>query len=447
MICHFFARTRIVTSILFSLFIGTLSAEDSTEYKLNGYGHWQVGQVIKGRAARTMDHQWMTNALLGLKIEAQPSERLMVLFSPEFKLYFPYPELNGIGTRRSQSVSYINEVNGNFAFGDIESPIAELKLGLFNYKYNPDSKDLGEYLFRTGTYPPFMINNFDYAKARLCGGVLSVNPISDLRIDAILTSELQYYPLYDFSLAFLADYKISNALSFGAGIDFARLIPIKPSVTSPKHPNEKVTGQDPEAIRYNNKGVGDTSYSGYYSFKATKLMFRTTLDPKAFLPDLGFGKEDLKVYFETVLTGLPIKSFPDSAHPDLYGKISRLLPILVGVNIPAFNLLDVFSLEVEYFRSRMPNDYNAQATRSVPLPSVIKIQPPGPSNYNPEDYKERDISWAIYASKQVVKGFSLVGLIAYDHMRMPYTDGSESTDEAMTKNGDWAWQAKTKFEF
>jgi len=318
--CDFFSNNlRVIITVVSLLAVGSLAAEENLHYSLSGYGHWQVGEVVKGSASSLMDHQWINSAVVGLVITANPSERLSIKISPEFKLFFPYPELNTIGTRRSQAVSYINEINGNIAFGDVENPFAEFRLGVFNYKYNPDVKDLGEYLFRTGTYPPFMINNFDYAKARLCGMVLRLNPVPDLKVDAILTSELQYYPLYDFSLSFIAEYKLLKAFNFGAGVDFARLIPVDERKTSPDENTPNVGERAYQMIQYK-KNSSDTGYSGLYTFKATKLMARVNVDPKVFFPDLGFfGKEDLKIYGEIAITGLPVKNIPDSAHPDLYG--------------------------------------------------------------------------------------------------------------------------------
>lgn len=36
-------------------------------------------------------------------------------------------------------------------------------MGYFPYKFNPDATNLGEFLFRTGTYPLYLISNFNHS--------------------------------------------------------------------------------------------------------------------------------------------------------------------------------------------------------------------------------------------------------------------------------------------
>jgi hypothetical protein len=459
---HFLPRALTVALVITLNTVGSFGEEAEKNYTIGGYGYWLSGQIVSGRPNEiitpdvlALSHQWLSSALVGITIISKPSDRLTLTFKPEMKLYYPIPEKSGIDTRRLRSVNDIREANGNFIFGNAENPFAELRLGLFNYKYNPDVRDLGEFLFRTGTYPAYIINNFDFAMARLCGLQVRTRPVNNLTLDAIFISELQYYPLYDFSLAFLAEYNFFKAFSFGAGVDFARIIPVDPTKTTipEKEPNPSQVLVPQSSYK---KNSADTGYSGRYSFKATKLMARGSFDVKALLGGLDFlGKEDLKVYGEIALTGMPIKSVPDSAHPDLYGDISRLMPMVAGFNIPAFKLLDVLSVEVEYFPNRMPNDYN-QVASGVPLPgygnldpltSKFYIRPPGKAVYDPLSYKGRDLGWAVYAKKEVVKGFSIIGQAAYDHVRMIDLNGYDQTYEIMSKHGDWAWMTKMEFSF
>ena len=92
---------------------------------------------------------------------------------------------------------------------------------MFTFKYNPDGRNFGDYIFRTGTYPTYIITNFDFPAARLLGLHLSSDPIANLHADLLLTSEAFIYPLFDFSLTGIASYKLFNAIEIGAGIDFA----------------------------------------------------------------------------------------------------------------------------------------------------------------------------------------------------------------------------------
>jgi hypothetical protein len=443
----------VITVISFAL---PLRAAELPPYSLNGYGFWQFGQVIKGDNAGTpIDRQWVTNALLGLRLETSLNERLKVLINPEFRLYFPFPELNSqVTTKRANSVAFINDMNGTILFGDVKQPLVEWRTGIFTYKYNDDARDFGEYMYRTGTYPPFVVTDFDFAKARLCGTSLRVNPIAGFSIDALLTSELLYAPLYDFSLAFIGKYSFRDIVSVGAGVDFARFLPVNDKKTSPDS-TAALSNIDKIQYRKSNGTIG------YYSFKATKLMACLSLDPKPFLPfrDI-FSKADLKLYGEIALTGFPINPTNDTAFPnEYYNQLSRLMPMMAGFNVPIYSLVnklvnvvspvniplsqpdDVFAVEIEYFPSRMPNDYR-DAMIGMPMPYIDSY-----SGYYPDMFRDREWGWSFYTKKEIIKGFSITAQVAYDHLRMSYVDGSTATNECLVKRGHWYWVVKTGYSF
>jgi hypothetical protein len=74
---------------------------DAKNIKFGGYAFWQFGQIASGTGNNEPDfdipnpipRQWTNNVLIGLRIEAQPSERLRLIMSPEFNLNYPYPEM------------------------------------------------------------------------------------------------------------------------------------------------------------------------------------------------------------------------------------------------------------------------------------------------------------------------------------------------------------------
>jgi hypothetical protein len=78
---------------------------------------------------------------------------------------------------RPQYLFYPHDVEGTYSLGDMERPFLTLGFGVFPFKYNPDVRNLGEYLYRTGTYPPTMSNTFDFPLARLTGFRLMSTPI------------------------------------------------------------------------------------------------------------------------------------------------------------------------------------------------------------------------------------------------------------------------------
>lgn len=452
------SRKNIVLSTLAVLVIAFSLSAELPPYSLSGYGFWQFGQVVKGdNGGSPIEHQWMTSALCGFSVESDLNSRLKVLISPEFRLYFPFPELNNnLSTKRANSVAIINDMNGTILFGDVDRPFAEWRTGIFTYKYNDNARDFGEYIYRTGTYPPFSITDFDFPKARLCGTSLRVKPVTGLSLDMLLTTELQYAPLYDFSLAYFGKYSFKNIVTVGAGIDFARLLSVDDAKTSPdSSAGATMSGIDKISYRKPDGTVG------FYSFKATKLMATLSFDPKPLLPfrDI-FSAADLQLYGEIGLTGFPIKSIPDSIFQyDYYSDITRLMPMMFGFNFPIYSLInqlvnvifsvqapismndDVLSFEFEYFPSRMPNDYhNAMAGQAIPY-----YEPFG--GYFPGMFRDREWGWAFYTHKEIISGFSVTAQFAFDHLRMSYLDGSTSTNEALTTKGHWYWVTKLGYSF
>jgi hypothetical protein len=446
----FFSRVIILSVFLTS---GILKADGITitnNLKLSGYSFWQFGQIVKGdNSGKSIEHQWTNGALLGLTIEASPIERLKLVLSPEFKLNYPFPEdFNHPETVRPFGLAYINNACGILTFlGDPEKPILELGTGMFTYKYNPDVQHLGEFLFRTGTYPMFILTDFDFAKTRLVGLRLTTNPIDNLHADVLLTSEAFIYPLYDFSLSGIVDYKLFGAIDIGGGIDFARLFPVVNSKTSPKFTKE----DKPAGYNQYIKTTGDTSY---YSFQATKIMGRLSIDFKQFFgsPKI-FGNEDFKLYgeimFEDPFKNFDARSMTDSTgrdttgYPAIYNEPGRRMPIMFGFNVPTFKVLDIFSAEFEYFPSMLPNEYGSVVNQLSPIPTISG----GVGAYNPNDYKAGAWRWSIYAKKTLVKGFSITGLAAFDHLRTTYWNGATQFFSCMNKPGQWHWDAKIGYSF
>lgn len=498
----FFSRVIILSVFLAS---GILKADGITitnNLKLSGYSFWQFGQIVKGdNSGKPIEHQWTNGALLGFTIEANPIERLKLVLSPEFKLNYPFPEdFNHPETVRPFGLAYINNACGILTFlGDPEKPILELATGMFTYKYNPDVRHLGEFLFRTGTYPMYILTDFDFAKTRLVGLRLTTNPIDNLHADVLLTSEAFIYPLYDFSLSGIIDYKLFDAIDIGGGIDFARLIPVVKSKTSPKFTKEDKPAGYNQYIKTN--GI-DT---GYYSFKATKIMGRLSIDIKHFFGSPKFfGDEDLKLYGEIMLED-PFKNFDarsmtdstgrdTTGYPAIYNEPGRRMPMMIGLNLPthqftsycilpgvlAFALegknqyrlkkmfsfetaglitgfaswlldkylgsntrLDLISFELEYFPSMLPNEYGSVVNQLSPIPTISG----GVGAYNPNDYNDGAWRWSIYAKKSLVKGLSITGMASFDHLRTTYWNGATQFFSCMNKKGQWHWDAKIGYSF
>jgi hypothetical protein len=157
------------------------------------------------------------------------------------------------------------------------------------------------------------------------------------------------------------------------------------------------------------------------------------LDPKAFFKSNIFGKEDLRFYGEIAVLGL-------KNYPVYYEKLQERMPIMLGFNIPCFNVLDVFAIEAEYYANPWSNSYANQ------LPNGAMIRPPLPIPSGGDNHSD-DFKWAVYLKKTILKNCSFIFQIANDHMRtreasLNYAD----MDETLHK-GDWYYMGKIKFTF
>jgi hypothetical protein len=484
---------------LFTLVLagGIMAADEIPDIRekmgVEGYAFWQLGQIVKGkdRVQGLIDHAWFNDVLIGLSFKARPSEHLTLVISPEFNLSYPYPpERNYIPSVRPFGSAYINEAYGKFLFGDLENPLLEARLGMFAFKYSKDVRNLGDYLFRTGTYPTYIINYFDFPAARLLGLCLSSNAVPNLHADLLLTSEFSMFPFGDFSLAGIASYNVFNVIEVGGGIDFARLIPINNDLTSPKYN----VGESP----YPNVYVSSKGDTGFYSFAATKVMARASIDPKPFFgwPEF-FGKEDLKLYGEVCWVG--IEGYddvltPDSVYLPWYQNLNERTPRMVGFNWPTHPLLsyflapgiagyfvnknkfnaqtitsagvgvlagtglwlleqnlqkkfrlDLLAIECEYFPTVLPNDYGSIMQHLSPMLHIYIV---GLSGYKEEDWNKGAWRWSIYAKKMVISGFSVTAQAAFDHMRTMSRDvGAMNTYESLLMKGHWHWKLKFGYSF
>jgi hypothetical protein len=411
---------------------------------IGGYGFWQFGQIVNGynyQMGVEFNKQWQNNVLIGLTLNAHPTKELAIILNPEFFLNYPFPQLKNFPKSvRPFGIAYINEARGQYSFGNLDKPFLKLSLGMFAFKYNQEVRNLGEYLFRTGTYPTYIINEFDFPKARLLGLHAAIDPVSSLHADILLISEATMFPLYDFSLAAILSYKPIKALDFGGGIDFARCFPVNGELTSPT----SVSGGA-------NAYITQTGDTAYYSFKATKLMLRSTIDIKAFFgsPEI-FGSEDLKLYGEICWVGIGGyngKEVRDSTGLLLnypwYNDINERTPRMFGFNFPAFHVLDVLSAEFEYFPSLIPNDFRNVVNAQMPMPYFTKPL----NDYDKNTYNQGFWRWSVYAKKTVVKGFSVTAAAAFDHLRTTDMDGYAREGEDLTKKGNWHWKLKFGYSF
>jgi hypothetical protein len=453
---------KIKSGLLFSFLSLTIlthapkSAADTNDVKidLSGMTAIEEGQFRKahfvGGAIKQMDYPiWNHRTYARLKMTAFIGGRLKISIAPEIKLWSnTYAEnLEQDHTAlpfRQWSKVTIEEGQGTFKFDDRENPRLALSIGIIPYKYNPDAHNLGEYLFRSGAYPPYIVTSFDRPYANLSGFRLNSTLLGNLHQDLFLITETSILPMFDWSLAYLAHYTIPSILDIGAGIDLHHWFPVVGMSTSQKTAD--------------NSYLDASGTKQYYTFKGIKLMGRVNFDVKGLLPDAVrniMGPEDAKIFSEAAVLGLKdYKAYRRAADSTLYldttlgyyDSVKNRIPIMLGVNIPAFKIVDVISIQGELYKWKYLNSYfNQFYAGAVPAPTSTK------GDITLADLKNGYIKWSVFVKKRITKGFDVMGQLARDHTFHEYYYESQRSDvEVFIKQGknyEWGWWAKLQFSF
>jgi hypothetical protein len=407
------------------------------------------GQAVQGvfngdtastrkRYYTTLDKVWQQKMVMYFTQDFTYRDRLNLIASIECDLTFSLrPNSDFPATTVPYFNFYPNDVELNYSFGNLERPWLRMAVGYFPYKYNPDAKDLGEFLLRCTAYPTVINTDFEFPMTRELGLHLSGfagNPaIDELHWDLMLTSETHDSPLMDGTVTGVVSNDLFNFFDLGAGVSFQRLLPVNDASTTPH--------------KDGNNYFDESGKKDYYSFTSTKLMARASIKPLRFIPEFKippsfifgttpfFGKEDLKVYGEVAVLGLNNyvawdsladtlgvkhwQKLPDSLN--YYNNIKDRIPVMAGINLPTNPLVsygilpfiltkwlkdetgsdirqlawvtlvpallggvaeqylgwnlgpDVLSLEFEWYSQRFPNSNRAAVDPSNGLPVPLPI--------------------------------------------------------------------------
>lgn len=463
----------------------------------------EFGMVNNGLLGSTpiqeMDGEWIDHFGTFLVQEALINDRLQLLGGLGGIFQFPKPEKPQEEFGGSQyKLFYIGPsiAKAMYHFGGKEGAYS-LGGGMFPFRYNPDANNLGEYLLRSTPYPTSLFTGGNGGltvigdQTTMLQGFHGRAKLGNLSFDALLTTETGLPPLYDWSLAFLADYKIADGLlNLGAGVDFKRIIQVKSEKTQVKALGNSYfkrgnTWYSGRAQNYNNpavflSGKADSAFARktavdsvrgnvllarsqalkaiadsldiskklwvdsatglvpgakYYTPAGIMVMARAALDLKKFIHSDAFSPEDLRLYGEIAVLGL-------ESYPVYYKKITERMPIMVGFNLPTFRALDLLSVQMEYFNSPNLNNTYTLGQNNYSIPFLPEDKHFSQKEWN--DLVDKDnISWSILARKRILGGLTLNGQVARDHLRTIGTAwfyGSRfEPNEILHKTSSWYW--------
>ncbi len=291
---------------------------------------------------------------------------------------------------------------------NFNSGMNRAKFGIYDFKYNPDSKDLGEYLLRSTAYPTILESaqgkdRLQYACNRVLGGEYGID-LPLFRAKGLLYAEQYRIPVNDVTPVFLAAAGPEYAeLQAGVALDRFWMF------------GKQMVKKLPPA---------DSAYlaSQGLTTKATKLMLRGRLD---FAGLLGMNPKLAPiVYAEGALLGLKNDSL-------YYKKMSERMPVMFGIDIPTGPVLDVFNVELEYWKNPyLDRKYfisDASESKSSPLPKII------PSDKDLMPFNRDDWRWSVFLKRGFGKWLDLEARIASDHQRLAIYNGEYVSGEPMTR--------------
>lgn len=395
----------------------------------------EFGDIVKGHDFHfngDLKNVWMEKAIVGFGVQVLYKSLDTLRLAAEMKMFNEYPRiLNLGGSRRLYHYPYVREAQAIRSFINGDKVKLFGGIGYFPLKYNSDVRNLGEYLFRSTVYPQTLTTEFDYPYARLLGAYLKTTLFNQLSLDILLSSDQEYMAVNDINGSILGTWKLGRIFEIGAGVSFCSLISADSNATRPKN----ISSAYIDTVN----GKPDTQY---YTFAGTKVMARMSFDPKQLFTKDGFGgllgEQDLRIYTEATLLGTD--NYPRAcASPVWYMNPLQRIPVMFGFNFPVFKLLDVLSLEAEWWGNPYPNSFQGIVTDGLPLPFAAGKEFKEDSLV----YKNDNWKWSVYAKKTFADHFNVIIQVASDHMRTFSWDWQrQDFEESLRGPSSWCYIIK-----
>ncbi|MEO6095263.1 MAG: hypothetical protein ABIW76_06195 [Fibrobacteria bacterium] len=423
---------------------------------LHGIANWEVGQIEEGFSAKKggrVDREFLNRASVWLWSDVTLSEHAKATLGVGGVYFFVFPRNLGDNpytfTRRSGMGITEASLDVNLVPNFGEGELARIKAGIFMYKSNPDTKNLGEYMFRTWTYPNVIttggVDIIDNTATQLSGLQLSSSQ-GGFKNDVLLTIQSDRPPIYGLSLTDMISYNIGGFLKVGVGYMWDNFYVPEKGGKEPKikEANSIYTLSNGRKISYSkfidekNSGlvadsqVVDTSYN---SFEGQKAVWMTSLDLGRIL---GFETEGtlpstFGLYYEGVLMGIENRT-------TYFEKRNQRIAHMFGMNIPTFGALDLLSFEVEKTSNPYRNSTAGVLTEGSITPPVSNFSDPAQVNYTRDDVK-----WSVLAKKKIYPKATLMLQVANDHLRTLSVFSEWEYLDMMQQPDHWYWACKMQF--
>lgn len=451
--------SKILMSMLIGLAAAGLGAEEGGMKlaPLRAQANWEMGQIEKGfyYGGNREFKEIINHATVWTLQELQLSENARAFIGVGGAYFFVFPRNVGQNpySMSKRSGFGITDAHGEFTFLAREDGDhgLRLKAGIFPYKYNPDARNLGEYMYRTWTYPTIITGGgLDFANSAgvQLSGITAHTRFGGFENEVLLTSQTERVPVMGLSLTDMVSYSFGNILTLGAGFmfdnfyvpDTAELSPVLDlnnkyftlsngdQMASREYADRQSLGLIPAGVT-----VVDTSR---YTFAGQKAMFRASLDLGNLFSSSLLSNDDLRFYFEAIVMG--IKSYPT-----YYENLSERTAYLMGFNLPTFRLIDLLSVEVEYCANPFDNSTRGPYGVGAAAP-YMENQVGGQDNKFPNIIanKDDDIKWSVHARKRIYDGFAVNLQVASDHVKTLDVYSTPDFYDILVDKSHWYWVVK-----
>jgi hypothetical protein len=109
---------------------------------------------------------------------------------------------------------------------------------------------------------------------------------------------------------------------------------------------------------------------------------------------------------------------------------------MLGFNLPAFKLLDLLALQVEWYGNDFINSEEKSFVNNIPVYQV----PNNKAQHHFADLKSGDnLKWSLYAKRTLFTGLSLFAQAASDHLRLQDFNSRRSAQPVVNRPSEWYW--------
>jgi hypothetical protein len=430
-----------------ALLAGAGLAQESPKLEpLRVMASWEMGQIESfekdaGGPVAGEDKQLMNHSAVWLLQEARLSDRARAYVGVGGMYFFILPSQSNQYSFGQRSAFGLTDAHGEYdaiTGEDGDAPL-RLKAGIFPYKYNEDAKNLGEYMFRTYTYPNVITGGglvvLNSAGVQL-NGLAAETRIGGLKNDLILSVKTDQVPSASLSVSDIVSYTIGNFLTIGAGYMFDNFYSADglnkgTGSDSLLFPNEYywVLADGSTVLLGSSLNPGDSVVATrHFEFIGQKAIWRASVDLGNLIPGGIFAPNSFKVYYEGVLMGVENR-------PIFYEKRSDRIAHMFGVNVPTFGVLDMLSGEIEYCSNPYAPD----------LSNATLYLSPTPKNNQGSEYNSDNVKWSLYARKNVLPGFAVTAQAARDHIRLVDFYGHTNDSEVLPLRKNWYWALQLSY--